>query len=76
MVHHYINKILKKLKANVGKDLEIINRLQSTIASGISPQSRDMESVQQELDDIVASQCILCGERAVDCLDEPLDAVL
>jgi len=35
-----------------------------------------MESVQQELDDLVASQCVLCGETAVDYLDQPLEAIL
>lgn len=58
------------------KDIDTVNRLQSIIASGIAPPSRDMESVQQELDDIVASQCVLCGETAVDYLDQPLDAIL
>ena len=58
------------------KDIDTVNRLQSIIASGIAPASGDMESVQQELDDIVASQCILCGEAAVDSLDQPLDAIL
>ncbi len=58
------------------KDMDDINRLQSIIASGIAPSSRDMESVQQELDDLVASQCVLCGETAVDYLDQPLDAIL
>ena len=57
-------------------DIDTVNRLQSIIASGIAPPSRDMESVQQELDDIVASQCVLCGETAVDYLDQPLDAIL
>lgn len=58
------------------KDIDTVNRLQSIIASGIAPPSRDMESVQQELDDIVASQCVLCGETAVDFLDQPLEAIL
>ncbi|CAF1610147.1 unnamed protein product [Rotaria magnacalcarata] len=63
-------------KNAVQKDIETVNRLQSIIASGIAPPSRDMESVQQELDDLVASQCVLCGETAVDYLDQPLDANL
>jgi hypothetical protein len=58
------------------KDIDTVNRLQSIIASGIAPQSRDMESVQQELDDILASQCVLCGETAVDYIDQPLDTTL
>jgi hypothetical protein len=58
------------------KDIDTVNRLQSIIASGIAPQSRDMESVQQELDDLVASQCVLCGETAVDYIDQPLDTTL
>ena len=58
------------------RTLETLNRLKSIIASGIVPQSRDMDSVQQELDDLLASQCVLCGETAVDCLDQPLDAVV
>ena len=60
----------------LAKDIDTVNRLQSIIASGIAPPSRDMESVQQELDDIVASQCVLCGETAVDYLDQPLDTIL
>jgi hypothetical protein len=63
-------------KTMTQKDIDTVNRLQSIIASGIAPPSRDMESVQQELDDIVASQCVLCGETAVDYLDQPLDAIL
>lgn len=58
------------------KDIDNVGRLQSIIASGIAPISRDMESVQQELDDLLASRCILCGETAVDNLDQPLDALL
>ena len=58
------------------KDIDNVGRLQSIIASGIAPPSRDMESVQQEIDDLLASQCILCGETAVDHLDQPLDAIL
>jgi hypothetical protein len=57
-------------------NIDTVNRLQSIIASGIAPPSRDMESVQQELDDLVASQCVLCGETAVDYLDQPLDVIL
>jgi len=60
----------------IKKDIDTVNHLQSIIASGIAPPSRDMESVQQELDDLVASQCVLCGETAVDYLDQPLDAIL
>lgn len=63
-------------KLLIQKDIDTVNRLQSIIASGIAPTSRDMESVQQELDDLVASQCVLCGETAVDYLDQPLDAIL
>ncbi|CAF3517562.1 unnamed protein product, partial [Rotaria sp. Silwood2] len=62
--------------STIQKDIDTVNRLQSIIASGIAPPSRDMESVQQELDDLVASQCVLCGETAVDYLDQPLDAIL
>ncbi|CAF1189824.1 unnamed protein product [Rotaria sordida] len=70
-------KLDKSLKINaIQKDIDTVNRLQSIIASGIAPPSRDMESVQQELDDLVASQCVLCGETAVDYLDQPLDAIL
>lgn len=69
-----LDKSLKKLSIN--KDIDTVNRLQSIIASGIAPPSRDMESVQQELDDLVASQCVLCGETAVDYVDQPLDAIL
>jgi hypothetical protein len=65
-----------RTKTMTQKDIDTVNRLQSIIASGIAPPSRDMESVQQELDDIVASQCILCGETAVDYLDQPLDVIL
>ncbi|CAF0851600.1 unnamed protein product [Adineta steineri] len=65
----------QKIDKNSTKRIETINRLQTIIASGIAPPSRDMDSVQQELDDIVASQCILCGETAVDCLDQPLKAI-
>jgi hypothetical protein len=63
-------------KSTIQKDIDTFNKLQSIIASGIAPPSRDMESVQQELDDLVASQCVLCGETAVDFLDQPLDAIL
>jgi len=63
-------------KTTSQKDIDTVSRLQSIIASGIAPASRDMESVQQELDDLVASQCILCGETAVDYLDQPLEAIL
>lgn len=66
----------KSAKNLTQKDLETVNRLQSIIASGITPPSRDMESVQQELDDLLAAQCVLCGEIAVDYLDQPLDAIL
>jgi len=66
----------KSTKNLTQKDFETVNRLQSIIASGITPPSRDMESVQQELDDLLAAQCVLCGEIAVDYLDQPLDAIL
>ena len=64
------------IKISAQKDMDTVNRLQSIIASGIAPSSRDMESVQQELDDLVASQCVLCGETAVDYVDHPLDTIL
>jgi hypothetical protein len=68
---------LNKTEQNSTKsNIDTVNRLQSIIASGIAPPSRDMESVQQELDDLVASQCVLCGETAVDYLDQPLDVIL
>jgi vacuolar protein sorting-associated protein 18 len=70
------NKSQQNTKNPTQKDIDVINRLQSIIASGIAPQSRDMESVQQELDDLVASHCVLCGEVAVDLLDQPLDDLL
>ncbi|CAF1194677.1 unnamed protein product [Adineta ricciae] len=63
-------------KTTIQKNIDRVNYLQSIIASGSAPPSRDMESVQQELDNLVASQCILCGETAVDSLDEPLKAIL
>ena len=63
-------------KTRTQKDIDSVNRLQSIIASGIAPPSRDMESIQQELDDLVASQCVLCGETAVDFLDQPLGEIL
>jgi hypothetical protein len=69
-----LDKLLSK--STTQKDSDIVSRLQSIIASGIAPPSRDMESVQQELDDLVASQCVLCGETAVDYLDQPLEAIL
>jgi hypothetical protein len=70
------NKATQGKKPTAQKDIDTVNRLQSILASGIAPPSRDMESVQQELDDIIGSQCVLCGEAAVDSLDQPLDAIL
>jgi len=66
----------KTTKNSTSKTLETLARLKSIIASGAAPASRDMESVQQELDDLLASQCVLCGETAVDSLDQPLDVTL
>ncbi|UJR25410.1 hypothetical protein I4U23_006757 [Adineta vaga] len=63
-------------KTALQNDIDRVNNLQTIIASGMAPPSRDMESVQQELDDLVASQCILCGETAVDHLDQPLETFL
>jgi len=60
----------------IKKDMDTVKHLQAILASGKAPPSRDMESVQEELDDLVASQCVLCGETAVDYLDQPLDANL
>lgn len=52
---------------------ETINNLQSTLASGISSTTRDMESVQEEIDNLIAANCVICGEIAVENIDQPLD---
>ena len=70
------NETTNNKNSTMTKTIDTINRLQSIIASGVAPPSRDMDSIQQELDDLLASHCVLCGELAVDHVDHPLDGRL
>ncbi|CAF1347280.1 unnamed protein product, partial [Didymodactylos carnosus] len=65
-------KLLKQLdKVRIDK----IQFYQSKLASGLTKQE-EISELQQELDDLVAKECTICGEPAIDNIDQPLDLLL